>query len=455
MINRKTLMNLKSSEQGYVLYFALILLFVLASFVATILTSQRMNNTQSQRELNKLQATVLSYSGLELAKAYVSGYDGRDFLWETQDLKHDFLQGGSVTLSASHSAGWLSVHSIGSFIKDTSECEGVLGQVPPSFSSNAINIVHSDNDVVVNDRATLNGDIATSGGKVITRNNGTFSGKIKRIFPVVYNSDIAEQEFNVFDKQFGALSKDSTIQHVKPEEIGQMFRPTENKQVKSLFVEGDVSLKSVDLDFKDAVLYVKGDVTVSGASNIKSASVYVLGKTEIKDRACVQFCNIVSLGNLFITDSSIYRGNALCAESLVVRGGANVYYPSFLYLSSGQKGSMGDRVVLIQDNACVKGIITTGNFNDNAMIPRIQILDRSNVSGLLFCMGGVTPFGRINGSIYLEKIIYRQERTVYENWLRQVTVSYLDISQMTTPMLFPKEYGYRFMQIKQVRGGVL
>jgi hypothetical protein len=448
-------MNFKSSEQGYVLYFSLILLFVLAALTASILTSQRMNITQSQHELNKLQATVLSYSGLELAKAYVSGYDGRDFLWETQDLKHDFIQGGSVTVTATHSAGWLSVKSKSVFIKDTAECMGQLGQAPPSFASNALSIVHSDNDVVVSDRATLNGDIATSGGKVITRNNGTFSGKVKRISPVLYSGDIAEQEFNVFDKQFGDISKDSTIQHVKPEELGQMFRSTETNQVKNVFVDGDVSFKSVDLDFKDAVLYVKGRVTVSGTSNIKSASVYVLEKTEIKDRACVQFCNIVSLGNLVITDSSLFRGNALCAESLIVSGESNVYYPSFLYLSSGKQGSFGDRVVLIQDNACVKGIISTGNFNDNAMIPRIQILDRSNVSGLVFCMGGVTPFGRINGSIYLEKIIYRQERTVYENWLRQVTVSYLDISQITTPILFPKEYGYRFMQIKQIRGGVL
>jgi hypothetical protein len=68
------------------------------------------------------------------------------------------------------------------------------------------------------------------------------------------------------------------------------------------------------------------------------------------------------------------------------------------------------------------------------------------------CPGAITLYGGINASIYAGKIVYRQERNVYENWLREVSISYRDVSRMTIPRLFPGDGQARYISVSSIKG---
>jgi hypothetical protein len=135
------LMDKKSlSQSGYILYLSIVLLLILCAYGGVIITSQHLNIIESRRSLNALQASVMAWSGLYIAQAYAAGYEGRGALWETQDYVRSLPNGGGIALSAHYEAGWLQVKSKGAFLRDTAILEGILGQSPPSFSSNVLSL---------------------------------------------------------------------------------------------------------------------------------------------------------------------------------------------------------------------------------------------------------------------------------------------------------------------------
>jgi hypothetical protein len=189
-------MNSSSSQNGYILYLSLILLFIFSIYTGVMLMSRHLQIMENRHHLRKLQATVLSYSGLNCAQGYAAGYDGGDMAWETQELKRTVENAGTIILSAYHDAGWLKVKSMGCSMNDTTVLTGILGQAPPSISLNALSIGRSSNDVVVADLSSVKGNIGTSGGKVITRNNGIFNGKVVQFKAIDYSGEIIEKECN-------------------------------------------------------------------------------------------------------------------------------------------------------------------------------------------------------------------------------------------------------------------
>jgi hypothetical protein len=440
------------SEKGYVLYLALILLFVLSAYAGIVLTSQYLNISSARHELTGLQASVLAQSGLSLAQAYSAGYQGHGPSWETQELKREMAKGGTIILSAHHDAGWLQVLSQGCYLRDTVVLQGALGQAPPSFSSNALSIGFSNNDVIVADRASLTGNVGTTGGKVITRSNGLFNGKTTTIKSISYSDSDLEKEVIGVTRFFNEPKSRGIIKTITPAGLDSMVRFSGKIAQENILVDGPVFMKSVNVDFNNAMVYVKGNLSIEKMSLLSNLKCNVLGNISIKDSTIIKSGSLVSLGNIKMEDNSTFSGNAVSAESLCVGGNAKVYYPSFLYLSGNGKTNNGNQVLIVQDNAIVKGTIAASDFHDNATIPRIMILGRAKVDGFVMCPGAVTLYGSINASVYTGKIVYRQERNVYENWLREVSISYRDVSRMTIPLLFPGDGQARYLSVSGVRG---
>jgi hypothetical protein len=102
---------------------------------------------------------------------------------------------------------------------------------------------------------------------------------------------------------------------------------------------------------------------------------------------------------------------------------------------------------VIQDKATVRGTIATGDFHDNSMIPRIMTQSRGPIEGCIICPGAIMPYGTISGILYADKIVYRQERSVYENWFKEVSISFKDISLMTVPFLIKKDGDPSYLKI--------
>ncbi len=447
--------KLKSSEPGYILYLAVVVLGLLCAYGVLILTLRRFAVTEARRGINEIQAEALAYSGLSLAQAYAAGYENGGAFWQTQAFTRNVPQGGAITISATRSAGWLKIRSKGSFIADTVILDGTLGQSPPQFSQNVLSLRFSDADVIVADRAVVSGNIATSGGKVQIRNGGVFKGRRVKMASFAFcdsaiEAEIAEEKSTIFKP-----AKITNLKTIQPKAFDSVMACFNKTAVDSMLVAGSVTFKACSLDFGGVTLFVNGGMKIKGCAKISNLKAFITGDLELDDSSRSEFCTLVSLGNVRI------RGNATCqstivgADSFVVSQTATVVYPSFLYLSRVMQTIGGSQIVVVQDKAVVKGVIAAADFHDNAEIPRIITCGRSPVEGLIICPGAVTLYGCVSGSVYAGKIVYRLERSVYDNWLRDASIEYRDMSLATMPFLFPTRCRPRYLKISKASGNAL
>lgn len=435
-------------EGGFVIYLVLIIVFIIGLYAEIIITSQYSSTIRSRHDLHKLQALICAYSGLNLAQAFAAGQDGHGPGWETQELKHTICDNGCFTITSFHDAGWLRVRSKGFYLKDTVVLNGVLGQTPPSIAENALNIQKSAADVVIADRARVMGDMATKGGKVIIKGSGFFKGSLKILKDFNYNEKPIEDELVL---AYNCFNERKSGKYVADSQYSMMARRldfTHNDSV--LFIDTSVSLLSDSIDCRGATFYIRGDLILGNTACLKNGRGFVLGNIVVKDDAHVDYSTLVSFGNATFSDRVFVRGNIVGTDSIVIKNNAYFAYPSFVYLSSNRSfNKVDNRTIIISDNAVVKGIVATGRFGGDSYNARVMLLGRSRIEGFLMCPDAITLYGSVSGSVFSDRIIYRLEKSIYENWLKDVSITYSDISTMTVPLLFPQESVPRYLQIVQ------
>jgi hypothetical protein len=443
-------------RNGYVIYMVLVLMLVLSIYMGVMLLLRRQEMIQSQQHFMKLQATVMSYSGLNYAMAFAAGYEGGSRLWETPELKRVFGRGGAITISAHHEMGFLKVKSTGCFRTDTVVTEGVLGQSPPPICGNALSIGRSDNDIVIADYASVNGPIGTTGGKAITRNKGIFNGKISRLNDFDYSDDIMEREFAVFKRFPRSQQNSDSFLCMKPSKLDSTLRFSNGAvSTPRILINGGLRFPSTAINDMKSAIYIEGTLTIGQASKIRNLISYVHGAVIIEDSARLEHCAIVASGNLSIGGNVVFQGIAASAETLSVGGKSKVTYPSFLYLSKTNCNLAADQILILKDEAEVHGTVATALFKDLGSLPRIICGMSCRMEGFVVCPGAMTLYGEVKGSVYTGKIVYNSERTVYENWVREAAVSWRNLSLMTLPLLFLKSGILRYERISVVSGSLL
>ncbi|MBN2037951.1 MAG: hypothetical protein JW768_14515 [Chitinispirillaceae bacterium] len=435
-------------ESGFVIYLVLVIVFVIGLYAEIIITSQYSSTVRSRRDIHKLQAYVNAYSGLNLAQAFAAGYDSRGPGWQTQELKRIVGENGLFVISSFHDAGWLRVKSRGIFLKDTIVLNGVLGQKAPSFTDNALNIQSSAADIVITDRAKVMGNIGTTGGKIQIKGSGFFSGSIKNLRNFNYDEKPIENELILAYNYFKERKSGRYIADSQYSTMERHLDFTHNDSV--LFIDTSVTLLSDSVDCRGAFFYIRGDLMLGNAACLKNGRGFVLGNIIVKGDARVKHSTLVSFSNMTFCDRAYVRGNIVGADSIVIKDNAYFDYPSFIYLSSNRSfNPAGSGAIVLMGNAVVKGIVATSRFIRSPYNARFMLLGRSRIEGFLMCPSAVSLYGSISGSAFVDRIIYRQERSIYENWLKELSVTYNDISNMTVPLLFPKESVPQYLQIIQ------
>jgi hypothetical protein len=438
-------------KSGYVLFISLILILTISIYASIVLKTEQSRLNEANRRLHRLQAAILSYSGLNCAQAYTSGYDGRDVAWETEEHRFVCKNGGTIILSACHETGWLKVISKGCFIRDTTVYEGLLGQVPPGSAENAISIIHSTEEIAVADLAVVKGNVATCGGKVVTTSNGKFNGKTVRFKPVEFMDKIAEKSLSVFNHFPDSSKNADSVILVSSEDLNSMLI---NNAEKPILIEGHAALNNLTIFDTRATLYIHGELVIGELSRITGMKSIIKGNVEIAGDADIERCKIVASGNVKIEGNARFSGTVVCAETLLVGGNAKIAYPSLLYLCASGCGIDCPRVIIIKENAIVQGIVATGNFGDNLPVPRIITEFHSITEGLVFCPDALMPYGTFRGSIYTGRILYKTDNNVYVNRLKQVSIIQNDLSMITIPILL-KEGIPRYANIQNLSGETL
>lgn len=219
---------------------------------------------------------------------------------------------------------------------------------------------------------------------------------------------------------------------------------------KELFIDSTLSLQSDTFDLKDTIVRIKGSLVVAKSACLRNAKAYIQGNIVIKDNARIEFCSLMALGKAMVSDNAYVRGNIVCQDTISINDNARFAYPSFVYLSKNTAtGRSNAGIVMVRDKAILTGTVATGRFGADAYNARVMVLGRARIEGVIMCPSAITPYGTVSGSIYTDRMVYRQESTVYENWLRDATIAGRDISAMILPLLFPTKCDPKYVRIEK------
>ncbi len=438
------------NKYGQVIYTAIIILLVLTVYVSIIINANYSSTIPFIKKINKLKASVCAYSGLSLIQAFAAEYDDHDIHTEISFLEKKLDDSGTILISSWYDAGWLRVRSTGVHLKDTVCLEGALGQSPPEFTDNVLNIFDIKSNLVIADRTEVYGNVGTDGKGIVTKGSGLFYGEKSCIENAKYDFKSFEDEFqhvyNVFKERNKYDFFPDSMLPVKTDRFREIVAPKKG----DIFIEDNLHLNE-DFDFSEKTLWIEGDLFIKHNAKIKNIKANVKGDVFISGNTHIEYGSILCFGDVKVVDRACIRLNISCAETLLISEDACVYYPSVLFLSAfleGKKGSE-ESLLLISDNAHIIGTVLTDDFEKSEINPRVYISGRAKIEGVLFSPAAITLNGRIYGSASVNKLIYQQPGCVYDGWLMEATLRECDLSEMVLPLVFPEKCKPRYLSIEK------
>ncbi len=436
-----------SAQAGFVLYLALLMLAAIGTLVTLAFTAQRLAEQFPRRQLAALQSRAAAVAGLELAREYVM----RNALPQAgervslgTDMGHDI--GAAVRLESS--AGWCRVTATGGCRGDTVILKGVLGQRPPPFAACAATFESCGPTVTIGARAVVHGDIAAPADAVRSEFGGEHRGALRRPQECGLNDTLVEAEMayvdSVLSRWIGGFTRDPSFVVVPSGRV----REIEASASGRVLIEGDLSLDGDTLDLTGRELWITGSFRATGPANLRGGFVRVGGCLEITGTACVENATLHVLGPSVVAGSAKIRANLLGADSITISGNARVLYPSFLYLSPlyERRHTAAGQLLTIDGAAHVYGTATVGTFARGSLVCRLLVRGRSFVEGIAYSYTNTTMFGRLSGSLYTHRVMYRSAHSVQDGYLKECRLSHLDLSNAVIPLVFAGQRAPAYVQ---------
>ena len=133
------------------------------------------------------------------------------------------------------------------------------------------------------------------------------------------------------------------------------------------------------------------------------------------------------------------NGQFFAEDTIYVREGAKVEYPSVLFVSSGfSNGS-----IQVENGAEVHGILGVDGDVNNYYQRHIYIASGGKVSGSIYCHGFLETYGEINGHATVRKSLVNATSAIYENYFLNASI---DGTRQNEHFLVPPLWFYEDQQ---------
>lgn len=111
-------------------------------------------------------------------------------------------------------------------------------------------------------------------------------------------------------------------------------------------------------------------------------------------------------------------GQFFAEDTIYVRSGAKVKYPSVLFVSSG----LSNGSITVEKQAEVEGIVGVDGDVNNYYQRQIYIESGGKVTGAVYCHGFLEIYGEINGHATVRKSLVNATSAIYENYFLNATI---------------------------------
>jgi len=442
------------NQSGSILLPILAVLFIISLILTSVMIYGAWHKLQAQKAFLKLKSSYLAEAGVNKALWLLSGNDGKDIWWRTdnyQDTVHDF---GRYQFSIKNWGGYIAVESEGKVGAIMKKVRTLIGQKPDKYFSRAINlgdpgyplVVTGNNrivgDVLVGPAGVMEGKFKGEGfigttyvdGNIITQSNFTlpyFSEDILTEF-----RENIEKERKRADKMDKSLTLDDYTQ-------------SDFLKDKSLWIDGNILIRSnKPKEFLGpAFIYCSGRIEIAGMVSlgkglilIAEKSIAIVGQTQIRD------CILYSRGAITLKDQTLVQGQVISEERLEVLDQSKVSYPSVLYVKGKKDKNKIEGEMIVATKAHSEGILVYYDDSylgkDNNFISKndgkISLGKNSVFSGTIYSTNYTQLEGSVIGNVSTKMFYLYFEPTTYINWLKD---SFIDRTRLNKEMVLPLTFG--------------
>ena len=199
-----------------------------------------------------------------------------------------------------------------------------------------------------------------------------------------------------------------------------------------------------DMQLTDHTTFiVDGALTIEGALDLGEYSRFYVRDSIIIDG------DITGRHSLFITNGSIQvSGNShlstqlISNESITVRGGSYLTYPSVVYVQPNVDSGSKQGSINLTGRSCIDGMVILPDViqtitNDESLV---TIEENAFVRGGVYNTSRTELIGTVQGTVLTHQFYFYQSPTNYINWLRNADI---DLEQRPSPFTIPLGFSKR------------
>jgi len=149
-------------------------------------------------------------------------------------------------------------------------------------------------------------------------------------------------------------------------------------------------------------------------SDSLSGRVWIHANKRLRIKKTAFLENVIVTAPIIEIDSG-FVGNlqAIATDTILLRGGASLEFPSLLAVINDNPPA----TIQLEHNTSVRGVIVLEGpkkeFNQRVM----NISDKSEVEGMVYCHGFLETNGKVSGHVSVEKFLINTFAGVYENYI--------------------------------------
>lgn len=380
------MIRLKKIQAGaiqYVLVISVIIMIVLFAFISLVFLQNRL---QLKSELYKV-AIQNTYAGFD----YLSV---KDIPYNTpMEIQFSDFEYEETKIEKKH-WGVFDLAIVQSQLKNESSIKiGLLGNYDENRK--ALYLQENNQPLVVVGNTRITGDVTLPKRGVKT---GNIAGNS------YYGSELVYGEIQ---RNSGRLPRVKNLDHIK-----QLMRDIPFQDIKSLSLEKGIEIHQ---SFAKETLSFETPLSLQLENMNLSGNIIIKSKKEIRITSSTSLNDVILIAPKIMVEPN-FKGSfqGFASQEIVVSKGVNLRYPSSLVLI-GNASNIKENIQ-IKSDAQVKGVVMYLG-EQRGYDPKIQISDKTNIIGEVYCNGNLELNGKVEGFVYTSNFATNQFGRTYINYI--------------------------------------
>ncbi len=410
---------------------------VMTTIVSIVLMGTFLPLRLNLKEKHRLQAFYLAESGIQKAMWMLSGNDGKDQFWRTENETIELFDNLIANVSVEEWGGFLQVTSTANYKHTTSSIRVLLGEQPSQPFQQAIFVGGVDYPLVVSGDNRIIGDVIVGpeGVKKGVIKGREFSGDMLVDGRIVRQMKPAMPYFDATILENAITKYQNILENNQPSKIiGSRNINDGNVDdllgARAVHVDGDL-----EINLSDAAEIIHGPMIISSAGSIIiSGESQCMGFIElvaenkiiVNDQVQMKNCILFAGQGIEISGQCKISAQLFSKGNIVIEDQAELSYPSLIYCRASLIDEKWQSTVSLRDHAIVRGAIVlsppkeagTHHYDETVL----AIDKKAKVVGATYSSNNTDHRGIVLGSIVTGQFFLYEEPTIYLNWLQDALV---------------------------------